>query len=161
MKINSIFNQILRPILRPQFLLILLMAIAVAACEKDDGDEAEDDGHGHSHSHSHGDGEYKATISIASPDKGMFMNGDQVELAVNFTSDETVHNVSVKLINLTDNNEEHSFESHVHQDGAYNYSHVHTFNVSTHTDYRIEAKPWGHDENGNIITNTFDFHVMP
>lgn len=160
MNTNTSIAHSLRNFLRPQMLLMLFfVALSVAACKKDDDNDDDDDGH----SHSHGTGTYEATIAITSPDQSMYMNGDNVDIKVSFTNDATIHNVSVKLINLSNNDaEEHAYEMHVHEeDGAYEYTHSHTFSVTGHTDYRLEAKTWDHGSEAEAISKTFEFHVMP
>lgn len=160
MKTKAISYNTLGGMLRPKAILMLLfVALSVAACKKDDdGDDDDTDEHSHSHTE-----EYEATINIKTPDQNMYMNGDNLDMVIDFTNDATIHNVSVTLINLSNNNtEEYTFDDHVHQeDGSYTFTHTHTLSVTTHTNYRLVAKTWDHSSDATPIEKTHEFHVMP
>jgi hypothetical protein len=79
-----------------------------------------------------------------------------------------VHHINVRIVNVADSIEIYNLpvDAHVSEtDGSHSYSDTFILSedndVSTHADWRVEAKLWGHDAGEEEETETLQFHVYP
>ncbi len=101
------------------------------------------------------------TIEFESPTEGLILiSGDTLDIHIHYTADAMIHNVEVKVINETNNNEVvFSFDEHVHADGSYAFEDKVPLTVTENSIFRIETMVTGHDSEDDTFSKSVHFEV--
>lgn len=144
-------------------LVLLLSGISLQSCKKEGCTDETAKNYDSKAKTDDGSCEYEPnfTFNITSPeDHKTFMLGDTVHIEAMFETIDEVHGYSVKIINLSNNNEEvYVMEEHAHDSPI----HIHAMwvnNVADHSDMRLDiAVQIDHD--GTEEVKSVSFHCMP
>lgn len=114
---------------------------------------------GSCHKHNHAG---NVTIEIESPTEGMILiSGDSLDIHIHYTSDDMIHNVEVKVVNETNNNEiVYSFDEHVHAENSYSFEDKIPLTVTENSMFHIETIVSGHGFNDDLFTEKVNFEVQ-
>ncbi|NNF01403.1 MAG: hypothetical protein HKN22_01845 [Bacteroidia bacterium] len=135
------------------FIPIALLALYLTSCDDDPVDPV-----------------FEYHAHIHQPDNSDKHVGDTMHIHVDFESmtDMTVHHVNVRIYKVVDSTEIYNApaDAHVHAtSGKYEWHDdfilSNTNGVMQHTDWILEAKVWGHEEDEELETKTVQFHVHP
>lgn len=108
-------------------------------------------------------------IHVHKPDAEDKKMGESMHIHVDFESktEETVHNVNVRIFDKETNEEVYNAPSDSHVHGESKHEHHDDFELSAtnkiagHSNYILEAKVWAHDAGEAEVIKTVEFHVHP
>lgn len=119
------------------------------------------------HEH-HEEVDYKYHAHIQSPNTDDRNLNDTINISVLFESHagETVHNISVRIYEKDSKTDVFKKSEHVHAtDGKFTFSEdfalSETNGIKAHSNYILEAKVWGHEDNEGLESEMIEFHVHP
>ena len=152
-------------------LTIAFLNFTIISCNKDepaDDPMVEDD---YMDQHDHGDGshtslEYHAHIN--SPSGGMKHLGETLAIKVSFESHagETVHHIQVRIYEKDGGKEVYNKPDEPHimaTEGSYTFEDNVTLSTengfAATTDYVLEAKVWGHENEDGLVSETVEFNI--
>jgi len=112
---------------------------------------------------------YDYHIHIHKPDAEDKKMGDSMHIHVDFESktEETVHNVNVRIYDKETNEEVYNAptDSHVHGESKHEHHADFELNaankIAGHSNYILEAKVWAHDAGEAEVVKKVEFHVHP
>lgn len=101
------------------------------------------------------------TVTILSPkaENNPYMSGTSMNIQVEFSDDEELHELSIEVVRAHDGAE--VFHAHPHS-----HTKTYTFNVDTvltttmHSDFTITATGTDHDDKITTVTETIHMHPM-
>ncbi len=113
---------------------------------------------------------YAYAIDIKSPDVVPKKLDETLKLRVRFESEtgKTVHNIQVRIYNKASNTEVYKKPSltHIHaSNGFYDFGDDIVLSLnngfSTNSDWVVEAKVWGFNDDSEVISTTSEFSILP
>ncbi len=106
------------------------------------------------------------SIEILSPSTEAKHVGDTISIEAKFTEAEggIVHHINLSIYSKDDPANviyNQPAEAHVHQPSPYTFTDQFVLNVPEHTDWVLEAKVWGEEDNAKEVSKKIEFHVHP